>query len=373
MMKTTLKIITIVGARPQFIKAAAVSRAIAQHNRHGHSPAVEERIIHTGQHYDDEMSAIFFRDLGILEPAYNLGIGSGTHGWQTGQMLIAIEEVLGKENPDWVLLYGDTNSTLAGALAAAKLNQRLAHVEAGLRSHNRTMPEEVNRITTDHLAHLLFCPSQNAVNNLANEGIHDGVVMAGDVMADALDFAKTATTAKTDILSRLSLSPQGYFLATVHRAANTDNPEKIKDILTAFSELTETVVFPIHPRTRAAFEKLHLQSPENVLLIPPVGYLDSIALLQSARMLLTDSGGMQKEAYWLQTPCVTLRDETEWVETVASGWNTLCGTNPVRIIETVRTYSIPTTHPPLYGDGRAAENCLNALLEAAKMNTNKDF
>jgi UDP-N-acetylglucosamine 2-epimerase len=372
-MQTTLKIITIVGARPQFIKAAAVSRAIAGHNRQHRLPLVTERIIHTGQHYDDEMSGIFFRDLGIPEPVNNLGIGSGTHGWQTGQMLIALEEVLFKEKPDWVLVYGDTNSTLAGALAAAKLNHRLAHVEAGLRSHDRTMPEEINRITTDHLSHLLFCPSQDAVDNLANEGIRNGVVMAGDVMADALDHATAETTAKPDILSRLSLSPQGYFLATVHRAANTDNPDNLKDIMTAFSALSETVVLPVHPRTRAILEKLHLQVPDNVLLTPPVRYLESVALMQSARMLLTDSGGMQKEAYWLQTPCVTLRDETEWVETVAHGWNTLCGTNPTRIVETVRGFKTPTTHPPLYGEGRAAEHCLNALLATVRMNSNKDF
>lgn len=372
-MKTAVKITTIVGARPQFIKAAAVSRAIAEHNRHGRLPVIEERIIHTGQHYDDEMSAMFFRDLSIPDPIYNLGIGSGSHGWQTGRMLIAIEEVLITENPDWVLVYGDTNSTLAGALAAAKLNHRIAHVEAGLRSHNRAMPEEINRVTTDHLAHLLFCPGQEAVNNLASEGIIKGVVMTGDVMADALNFAKAGTTSRTDILSRLSLTPRAYFLATVHRAANTDNPDKLKSILTAFSALTETVVFPIHPRTRVILEKMHLQVPENVLLIPPVGYLDSVALMQSARVLLTDSGGMQKEAYWLKLPCVTLRDETEWVETVTHGWNTLCGTNPARIIEAVRTCKKPAIHPPLYGDGRAAEYCLNALLETTGMNSIKDF
>lgn len=372
-MQTVLKITTIVGARPQFIKAAAMSRAIAKHNQLNRAPLVEEQIIHTGQHYDDEMSSVFFLDLGIPAPAYNLGIGSGRHGLQTGSMLIAIEEVLVAEKPDWVMVYGDTNSTLAGALAAAKLNLQLAHVEAGLRSYNRSMPEEINRVTTDHLSHLLFCPSQTAVINLANEGIRGGVILTGDVMGDALHYANSVESEKTDILSRLSLLPQGYFLATIHRAVNTDRRENLENILEALSALAAPVVFPIHPRTRVIFQTLNLQIPKNVLLIPPVGYLESVALMQSAKMLLTDSGGMQKEAYWLKTPCVTLRDETEWVETVANGWNTLCGTNPVRIIEAVRTYTTPATHPPLYGDGRAAEHCLNAILETVRMNSSKDF
>jgi len=391
-----MKIAAIIGARPQFIKAAAISRAIAGHNRNNSSPVIEksgdmtqfrqklgscppistvieEILVHTGQHYDDDMSAIFFRELEIPEPKYNLGIGGhdaascppipNSHGRQTGRMLMAIEEVLLKEKPDWVLIYGDTNSTLAGALAAAKLHIRIAHVEAGLRSYNRLMPEEINRIVADQLSHLLLCPSQVAVNNLAVEGITKGVLITGDVMADALQFAATKASAHSDILARLSLQPQGYLLATVHRAENTDDNQRLKNILSAFAALNEPVVFPAHPRTRKYLQETGYQPPENVKLIDPVGYFDIIALEKSARLLLTDSGGMQKEAYWLKVPCITLRDETEWVETVELGSNILTGADRDRIIETVRTFKTPADHLPLYGDGKAASHCLKALLE----------
>jgi UDP-GlcNAc3NAcA epimerase len=351
---------------------------------------IGEIIVHTGQHYDDEMSAIFFRELEIPKPNYNLNIGSGSHGRQTGQMLAAIEEVLLKEKPDWILIYGDTNSTLAGALAAAKLHIPIAHVEAGLRSFNRLMPEEINRIVADQLSHLLLCPSQTAVNNLAAEGIgkNEGqrpfingeilgnceaihkvstfiskVVITGDVMFDALQFAATKAAAHSDILARLQLQPQGYLLATVHRAENTDNSQRLTDILSAFAALNEPVVFPVHPRTRNYLQKSGYQPPQNVRLIDPVGYFDIIALEKSARMLLTDSGGMQKEAYWLKVPCITLRDETEWVETVDNCWNILAGAEHNRIIEAVRTFKTPTEHLPLYGDGQAAEKILDALCQ----------
>ena len=360
-----MKIAAIIGARPQFIKAAAISRAIAVHNHlTPNSSRLTEVIVHTGQHYDDDMSAIFFRELEIPEPKYNLNVGSGSHGRQTGRMLMAIEEVLLKEKPDWVLIYGDTNSTLAGALVAAKLHIRIAHVEAGLRSYNRLMPEEINRIVADQLSHLLLCPSQVAVNNLAMEGITKGVLITGDVMADALQFAAIKASAHSDILARLSLRPQGYLLATVHRAENTDNNQRLQNILSAFAALNEPVVCPAHPRTHKLLHETGYQPPENVKLIDPVGYFDIIALEKSARLLLTDSGGMQKEAYWLKVPCITLRDETEWIKTVELGWNILTGADRDRIVETVRTFKAPSAHPPLYGDGQAAAHCLKALLES---------
>jgi UDP-N-acetylglucosamine 2-epimerase len=359
-----MKIATIIGARPQFIKAAAISRAILAHNRlNPDTSPIMEIIVHTGQHYDYEMSAVFFRELEIPEPKYNLNIGSGSHGLQTGRMLMAIEEVLLEERPDWVLIYGDTNSTLAGALAAAKLHIRIAHVEAGLRSYNRLMPEEINRIMADQLSHLLFCPSQVAVNNLAMEGITKGVMITGDVMADALQFAATKASAHSDILTRLELQPQGYLLATVHRAENTDNNQRLTNILSAFAALNEPVVFPAHPRTRRFLKVTGYQMPENVKLIEPVGYFDIIVLEKAARLLLTDSGGMQKEAYWLKVPCITLRDETEWIETVELGWNILTGADCDRIIEAVCAFKTPSDHPPLYGDGKAAAHCLNAILD----------
>ncbi len=364
-----MKIATIIGARPQFIKAAAVSRAIAAHNRltsNIEPRTLNEIIIHTGQHYDEGMSAVFFRELEIPEPKFNLAIGSGLHGQQTGQMLAKIEKVLIDEKPDWVLIYGDTNSTLAGALAAAKLHIPIAHVEAGLRSFNRRMPEEINRIVADQLSALLFCPSQIAVDNLAAEGISNAMI-TGDVMADAQQFAATKAATQSDILDRLCLKPQGYLLATVHRAENTDHPDRLNGILTALSQLAlqEPVILPLHPRTKKILADHHLwhitHQPSSLKFIDPVGYFDIIALEKSARILLTDSGGMQKEAYWLKTPCITLRDETEWVETVSSGWNILTGADHNRIIDAVSTFQAPDTHLPLYGDGHAAEKIVSTL------------
>lgn len=363
-----MKIATIIGARPQFIKAATISRCIAEHNRKNLSSVIKEIIVHTGQHYDDGMSDIFFRELEIPKPNYNLNIGSGSHGWQTGQMLMAIEDVLIKEKPDRVLIYGDTNSTLAGALAATKLHVPIAHVEAGLRSFNRRMPEEINRIVTDMLSNLLLCPSQIAVNNLAAEGVTEGVMITGDVMADALQFAAKKASANSDILARLGLQPQGYLLVTIHRAENTDDLDRLGNILSALSQLAEkeAVVLPIHPRTKKILEdnsSLHFRLNPSLKIIDPVGYFEIIGLEKSARLLLTDSGGMQKEAYWLNVPCITLRDETEWIETVEMGWNILTGADRERIIETVRTFKTPCEHPPLYGDGKAATYCVKALLE----------
>lgn len=358
-----MKIATIIGARPQFIKAAAVSRCIAEHNASNLSPVIEEILVHTGQHYDDGMSAIFFKELEIPEPKYNLTVGSGSHGRQTGQMLIAVEEVLLKERPDWVLIYGDTNSTLAGALAAAKVHIPIAHVEAGLRSFNRLMPEEVNRVVADHLSRLLLCPSEAAVSNLAAEGVTKSVRVTGDVMADALRFAVEKASVHSDILVGLGLVPRGYLLATMHRAENTDNRLRLENVLSAFDALNEPIVFPAHPRTRKLLREMGYQPPEKVKVIEPVGYFDMIALEKSARLLLTDSGGMQKEAYWLKVPCVTLRDETEWGETVKAGWNALTGADRDRIVAAVRDFRAPSAHPPLYGDGRASIQCVRALLE----------
>ncbi len=364
-----MKICTIVGARPQFIKAAAVSRAIADYNyRMSDSLSLTEIIIHTGQHYDEGMSSIFFQELEIPEPKYNLAIGSGLHGKQTGDMLAAVEKVLIEEKPDWILVYGDTNSTLAGALAAVKLHIPVAHVEAGLRSFNRRMPEEINRVVADHLSTLLFCPSQVSVDNLIAEGVIKGVSIVGDVMADALNFAAEKVSANSNILNQLGLHPQCYLLVTVHRAENTDVPERLNNILSTFKAMNQIIVFPVHPRTRKLLQSQGYQPPENVKLTDPLGYFDIIALEKSARVILTDSGGMQKEAYWLKVPCITMRDETEWVETVEAGWNILTGADHNKISNAARHFTRPAEHPPLYGDGHAAKNIVSTLSERNRLN-----
>ncbi len=347
-----MKIVSIVGARPQFIKAAAVSWVL----RREHT----EILVHTGQHYDQNMSAIFFDQLGIDKPAYNLEIGSGSHGYQTGTMLIEIERVLVEEQPDWLLVYGDTNSTLAGALAAVKLHIPVAHVEAGLRSFNRRMPEEHNRILTDHCSDLLLCPTQTAVDHLANEGITEGVFMVGDVMYDALMQAAERAQETSDILRCLDLEGKSYFLATVHRAENTDDDSRLRGIFDAFAEIDEPIVLPLHPRTRAALARCGIAPSDNVQIIEPVGYLDMALLEKSAKCILTDSGGVQKEAYWLGVPCVTLRDETEWVETVDAGWNVIVGADTEKIVTAAKRSECPGEHPSLYGEGGAV-NCVNVL------------
>jgi UDP-GlcNAc3NAcA epimerase len=360
-----MKIISIVGARPQFIKAAPVSRVLRK--RH------TEVLVHTGQHYDENMSAVFFAELDIPAPAYNLEVGSGSHGTQTGVMLARIEEVLLKERPDRVLIYGDTNSTLAGALAAVKLQLPVCHIEAGLRSFNRRMPEEINRVVADHLSDLLLCPSQTAVDNLAAEGIVRGVHLVGDVMADALADAAQRAQDHSCILEQLGLAEKKYLLATVHRPENTDDRTRLQNILTAFSQIDEPVVFPVHPRTRQRLADFGLDDPKlsagasrssHMKCIEPLGYLDMVRMEKSARMILTDSGGIQKEAYWLGVPCITLRDETEWVETVQTGWNIVVGADIGRIINAVRSWIPPARRPPLYGDGQAAARCVD-LLESA--------
>ncbi len=349
-----MNVLTIVGARPQFIKAAPVSRPLRR--------VASEFLVHTGQHYDRQLSDIFFEELNIPEPDVNLGVRSGPHGWQTAQILTGIEEILLEQDPDWVLVYGDTNSTLAGALAAVKLHIPVAHVEAGLRSFNRRMPEEHNRVLTDHAAALLLCPTQTAVDNLADEGIREGVHLVGDVMVDALLFNAEVAQERSTILEQLQLSSNAYALATVHRPRNTDDADRLRAILAAFAEIGEDmpVVFPAHPRTQQAMASL-APPPDAVHVIEPVGYLDMLALEQHASVILTDSGGVQKEAYLFAKPCVTLREETEWVETVEAGWNVLVGADRRAIVQAALTFRPDGERPPAFGDGRASER-IAALL-----------
>ncbi|MBW6394561.1 UDP-N-acetylglucosamine 2-epimerase (non-hydrolyzing) [Thermus sp. SYSU G05001] len=358
------KILTVVGARPQFIKAAAVSRVLRA------IPAVREVLVHTGQHYDDNMSRVFFEELEIPEPDYHLGIGGGTHGQNTGRMLEAIERVLLGERPDWVLVYGDTDSTLAGALAAAKLHIPVAHVEAGLRSFNRRMPEEINRVLTDHISDLLFGPTETAVQNLLREGISpDRIHLVGDVMYDAALYYGEKAEKHSQILRRLGLVPKGYILATVHRAENTDDPSRLRVILEALAQVHREVpvVIPVHPRTRKRVEALGLLSLlEQLLAVEPVGYLDMVMLEKNAQLIATDSGGVQKEAFFYEVPCITLREETEWVELVELGWNKLC--SPERGVEGIVAmirHSLGTRGRParLYGEGKAAIRVRNRLLD----------
>ncbi len=344
-----MKIASIVGARPQFIKASPVSRALKQAGHH-------EVIVHTGQHYDAQMSDVFFDEMGIARPDHFLEIGSGSHAEQTGRMMIAVERTLIAERPDRALVYGDTNTTLAAALAACKLGVRLAHVEAGLRSFNRTMPEEHNRVLTDHCSDLLFCPTQTAVDNLANEGIRAGVHLVGDVMYDAVLYFATRAREQSRVLTALGVRPREYMLATVHRAYNTDDPAVLQRLLRALDSIGEPVIFPLHPRTRARLAAYdNGTEARNVRLVDPVGYLDMLALEQHAKVILTDSGGVQKEAFFFEVPCVTLRPETEWLETVSSGWNVLAGSDPDAIVSAARGGARPTGTPPrVFGDGRAA-------------------
>lgn len=347
-----MKVASIVGARPQFIKAAPVSREIREHH--------QEVLIHTGQHYDDNMSDAFFRALDIPEPDYNLGIGSGSHGRQTGQMLEALEAVLQEVQPDVVLVFGDTNSTLAGALAAAKLRLPLGHVEAGLRSYNREMPEEINRVVADHVADILLCPTATAVQNLRREGITTDVHLVGDVMYDVA-LQNRAAARRRGKVEALGLEPGKYLLVTVHRPSNTDDPSHLKSILAALGRSGEVTVFPVHPRTRAAMAHHGLEAPGNVRLIDPLDYLDFTDLLMHARRVITDSGGVQKEAFFAGVPCLTLREETEWPETVADGWNTLVGTDPDRILEALRAPEPRGPRGNHFGDGHAARRIREAL------------
>jgi len=359
-VRESVKIVSIVGARPQFIKAAAISKVLREQHT--------EVLIHTGQHYDYEMSGAFFDGLELPAPDVNLRAGSGSHGAQTAAMLKGIEHILLGERPDWLLVYGDTNSTLAGALAASKLSVPIVHVEAGLRSFNRCMPEEINRVVADHLSNLLLCPSDAAAANLAAEGITQHVHVVGDVMLDVLRWAQEQLrTRPATVLDHLDLTEHGYVLATVHRSENTDDHARLRRILRAFDLLEEPVVFAVHPRTRRVIEQLECRLKPHVRLIEPVGYLDMVTLTSSARLVLTDSGGLQKEAYWLGVPCVTLREETEWVETVEAGWNALAGSDTDRIVSTARTFDPPSLRPSLYGDGGASRLCVDLLTQPSEV------
>ncbi len=361
-----MKIVTVVGARPQFVKAAMVSRAIREHNN-GCATPYEELLLHTGQHYDANMSDIFFRSMGIPQPVWQLKCGGGTHGEMTGRMLIEIEKILLDTLPDYVLVYGDTNSTLAGALAAVKLHIPVVHVEAGLRSFNRQMPEEINRVLADHAATLLCCPTFAAVRHLSDEGIREGVHHVGDVMYDAaLTFGALAESS-SDILRRLDINSKAFRLCTVHRAENTDSEVRMTEIVGALEELSSPscpTVLPLHPRTRNSLETLgllhSLERHDGIRVVPPVSFLDMVMLEKHAEAILTDSGGVQKEAYFHHTPCITLRDETEWTETVEAGWNRIAGYRKESILRCLEE------HPERkeiteYGTGNASGKIVGLL------------
>lgn len=348
-----MRFVSVVGARPQFVKAAVLSRALRE--RH------TEVLVHTGQHYDDLMSEVFFRELGLPAPDVNLGAGSDTPGAQTARMLEGIEKVLLEQRPDAVIVYGDTNSTLAGALAASKLNIPLAHVEAGLRSYDRRMPEEVNRIVTDHVAGWLFAPTETAVACLAKEGITKGVYQVGDLMHDSLLISMGPVwEQEAQIIWRHNLTAGEYYLATVHRQSNTDNHVTLRAIFDALDSLDKPVLVPLHPRTKAVLQN----SPkpwENVRFVEPVGYIDMLALEHNARAILTDSGGVQREAYVLAVPCVTLREESEWPETLVDGWNVLAGADADRIRDAAQRPRPQSPPPPVFGDGRTAKKIVEIL------------
>ncbi|HEX3007360.1 MAG TPA: UDP-N-acetylglucosamine 2-epimerase (non-hydrolyzing) [Bacteroidales bacterium] len=347
-----MKIATIVGARPQFIKAATLSRAIRN------TSGIEEILIHTGQHYDENMSDVFFNELDIPKPLYNLEVGSSMHGKQTARMLEGIENVLVKEQPDWVLVYGDTNSTIAGALAASKLHIPIAHVEAGLRSYNRRMPEEINRIATDHISDLLFAPTLNALQILEKENLKDKSLFSGDVMYDSILYFKDISARKVQPSQITNVEPGKYFLATIHRQENTDDIKRLQEIFIAFSELDLPVVMPLHPRTRNILDEISFRS--NVKIISPVGYLEMVSLLTNCSKVFTDSGGLQKEAFFLQKPCLTLREETEWPETLEGNWNFTVGADREKILSKVQHKEFgPQSNN--FGDGKAAEKILERL------------
>ncbi len=350
-----MKITSIIGARPQFIKYAPVSTELRKKH--------EEILIHTGQHYDTELSTVFFEELEIPNPDYNLGIGSGMHGEQTGKMLIAIEKVLINEEPDMVLVYGDTNSTLAGALAAVKMHIKVAHVEAGLRSFDRRMPEEINRVLTDHASDILFCPTQTAVENLKKENVVDGVYTVGDVMFDALLHNAEIAEEKSTILEDFGLEHRRYLVATIHRPGNTDNKRNLQNIVDAFCEIDETIAFPMHPRTAKYLEEygLYEKLKKHVELIKPLGYLDFLNLVANSRKVLTDSGGVQKEAYMLKVPCITMRENTEWIETVEDGWNVLVGVNRERILRMVNEFEPDGKQRNVFGNGNASEEIVRII------------
>ena len=348
----TLRLVTVVGARPEFVQVGTIARAIEC--GYGPTGALEHILVHTGQHYDHDMSRVFFEQLRLPEPDHHLGIGSEPHGSQTGEMLSGLDSLLTELAPDVVMVFGDTNSTLAGTLASAKLRIPLAHVESGLRSFNLAMPEEINRKVADHLATILFCPSEKAVANLAREGIKEGVYLTGDVMYESMIHSLSLVPDESSIISRLDVRPGQYVLVTTHRAENTDDPEHLRQILLGISDVARLgldVIFPVHPRTRSRLE--HGLLDAGVRLVDPLAHVETMILVKNAALVMTDSGGLQKEAYWLGTPCVTMRDETEWVETVEKGWNVLAGADRRRISQAAsRMASGPLPErQPLYGEG----------------------
>src|SRR5574338_474860 len=356
-----MKIISVVGARPEFIQAAPVSRALRKDH--------QEILVHTGQHYDYLMSQTFFDELGIPAPDYNLEVGSGTHAGQTAEILVRFEELVIKEKPDIVIVRGDTNSTLAGALVASKLHIPTVHIEAGQRSFDRRMPEEINRLVADQLSSAYFCVSQTAVRQLAGEGITKNVFWVGDVMLDANLANRAVARQKSTLLSRLGLTSGCDGLVTVHRAATTDDPGRLSSIMQALGMVEEEIIFPVHPRTKGALQKLGIRSGGNLRLIEPLGYYDMLVLEENARLIATDSGGVQREAYFLQKPCLTLRDETEWVETVTCGWNKLVGVEVDSIVSAWKTFSPPVVQPPIFGDGTASEK-IAGILERMHLSIN---
>jgi UDP-N-acetylglucosamine 2-epimerase (non-hydrolysing) len=352
-----MKVVSIVGARPQFVKCAPVSHELRKEHK--------EILVHTGQHYDPDMSDVFFEDLRIPRPDYHLDVGSGSHGKQTAAILERVENVLVHEIPDLVLVYGDTNSTLAGALAAAKLHIPVAHVEAGLRSFDRTMPEEINRVVTDHISDLLLCPTQTAMDNLANEGITKGRYMVGDVMVDALRHNAIIAEKKSHIIKMLGLKEGNYYVATVHRAANTDDRGNLTSIIRAFSKSGKTVVFPVHPRTKKYLREYGLWDSlsGNILCIDPLGYIDMLHLMQHAKKILTDSGGIQKEAYVMGVPCITMRENTEWIETLLGGWNVLVGADEDKILAAILAEVRTSSDNTIFGKGDTAQRIIRVIHE----------
>lgn len=355
-----MKIISIVGARPEFIQSSPVSQALKD-NHH------QEILVHTGQHYDYKMSQTFFDELGIPTPDYNLEAGSGTHARQTAEILIRLEEVLLAEKPDLVIIRGDTNSTIAGALAASKLHIPLAHIEAGERSYNRAMPEEINRLMADAVSDLHFCASQTAVGHLAMEGICSSVHWVGDVMYDAMLRNRPLAREKSKIIQRLGLTPKQYALVTIHRSATTDNPDHLAQVVSTLNQAGESIVFPIHPRTRNALLRSGASLSEHVCLIEPVGYYDMMVLEENARLIATDSGGVQREAYFMTVPCLTLREETEWVETVQVGWNKLVGIQSSQALAQWFAFQPPAEHPPIFGDGNAAQKIAGIITDKVRV------
>ncbi len=355
-----MKILTIVGARPQFIKTAALSRYLKS------VPDIKEIILHTGQHYDNNMSDDFFSELDIPIPDYNLQIGSDTPARQTGKMMMGIEDIVLKEWTDFILIYGDTNSTIAGALVGVKLQIPVVHIEAGLRSYDREMPEEINRIVSDAISTILFCPTETAVNNLKKVGITDGVYNVGDIMLETYLFYKNKALKNSSILNRLCLKPKEYILCTIHRASNTDNIENLKNIFTGLTESHESIILPLHPRTKKKItqsESLKRYIGQNIRIIDPIGYFDMICLEANAKKIVTDSGGVQKEAYFNKVPCVTLRENTEWVETIEEGVNKLVGVVPEKIKESINNfYPLEKKYSKnLYGDGKTSEKIVKIL------------